>query len=132
MEKYDNARHPKLIESLGKLGADEEECSKAIGVDVATIRHWINKHEEFKDSYWRGRLMADMKVAESLYYQATGYEKAGSWHPPSTAATIFWLKNRRPNDWREKQPEAKADNKVVVTGGLPEPGTVPAIASESA
>ena len=29
--------------------------------------------------------------------------------PPDVVAAIFWLKNRKPDDWREKIKDARAD-----------------------
>lgn len=104
-----------------KLGATDREVAEAIGVDEATVKRWMQKHPEFCASVKVGKAEADDRVEQSLYRRATGYtfnsEKlfapAGSREvlrapvlehvPPDPTSMIFWLKNRRPKDWRDKQ-----------------------------
>ena len=39
----------------------------------------------------------------SLYKRACGYDHDGKHYPPDTTAAIFWLKNRRSDEWRDKR-----------------------------
>jgi hypothetical protein len=52
------------------------------------------EHEELREALKRGREASDARVEESLYRNAL----AGN-----TTAQIFWLKNRRPDRWRDVQ-----------------------------
>lgn len=90
------------------------------GVDRTTVVEWRKVHEEFADAVRQGKLRADMEVAVALYRRAIGYEheavkifadpKSGEVlkvpyierYPPDAASMIFWLKNRRRADWRDK------------------------------
>lgn len=114
---YD-ASYDVQAEMLCKLGATNEELGEFFGVTRQTIDNWMNRHEKFFDAIKRGRLVADMEVAQSLYKRATGFEyttdkiigKGDSvrvetltlFSEPDTTAQIFWLKNRRPDRWRDK------------------------------
>jgi hypothetical protein len=55
-------------------------------------------------------------------------------YPPDTTAAIFWLKNRRRNEWRDRQLDTNDDGEggsgVRVTGGLPSPDGPPDASDE--
>lgn len=103
------------------LGATTDDLARFFNVDPATVDRWIAKHDEFRGSLKAGREEADAKVSQRLYMRALGYSheavkivadaKSGAEHivpytehyPPDTTACIFWLKNRRPDRWRDKQ-----------------------------
>lgn len=108
-------------EKLCKLGATDFELGEFFEVDQATIRRWKHEHEEFCTAIKSGKEQADERVERSLYHKATGYTyeavkifmpanasapvyAAYTEHvPPDTTAGIFWLKNRRPDLWRDKR-----------------------------
>lgn len=115
---------PAIVHQLTLLGATEEEIAVAFGVSRRTIMTWEQKHEKFKQAILEGRLIADAQVGQRLFQRATGYSHPedkifcpkGSQtiddvivvptpkhYPPDTTAAIFWLKNRRPGEWRDKQ-----------------------------
>ncbi|WHP44221.1 hypothetical protein [Pasteurella multocida] len=64
-------------------------------------------------------MLADANVAERLYKRALGYEAPDvdirvienkivetpliKHYPPDPTSAIFWLKNRQPEKWRDKQ-----------------------------
>lgn len=105
-------------EKLCKLGAIDTELADFFEVDVSTIERWKKEHQEFGEALKRGKLIADAEVAEKLFQRATGYEHPDvdikvvngeivitdltKRHPPDTTAAIFWLKNRRRNEWRDR------------------------------
>lgn len=128
---------------LALLGAKDTELAAFFEVNADTIYEWKNVHKEFSDALKRGKELADQKVAKSLYKRAIGFTfdevthervEIGEFNPdlgefvktpatktkvvtkyivPDTTAQIFWLKNRRPDLWRDKQ---EFD---VTTGGKP-------------
>lgn len=111
----------KQAEKLAALGATDMEVADFFEVDVRTIYRWKHDHPEFCQALNVGKDKADERVINSLYQKAVGYEQdevkifmpAGADQPvyapfrakiaPDTTAAIFWLKNRKPADWRDKQ-----------------------------
>lgn len=114
---------PEYAEQAAKLcalGATDIEVADFFGVDVRTVYRWKHAHEDFCQSLNVGKAKADERVVNSLFQRAVGYEQeavkifmpAGADQPvyapfrekvaPDTTAAIFWLKNRKPEDWREK------------------------------
>jgi len=101
------------------LGASDKDLADFFYVEESTINNWKIAHTEFMESIKRGKELADANVASRLYSRATGYEQKTDkifqfqGNPvivptvehiaPDTTAAIFWLKNRRPKDWRDKQ-----------------------------
>lgn len=115
---------------LALLGATDAEMADFFGVDVRTLYRWKNAHEEFCQALKVGKEIADERVERSLFHRAIGYEQeavkifmpSGAEKPvyakyveriaPDTTAAIFWLKNRRPSEWRDKS-EVEVDAKVI-------------------
>ena len=91
--KY-NTEMNEQVTKLCLLGATEEELAKFFNVCTSTITNWKNEYPEFLASIKEGREDADAKVAKSLYQTALS---------GNTTAQIFWLKNRRSKEWRDKQ-----------------------------
>lgn len=105
---------------LCRLGATDKELADFFEVNQDTINEWKKVHPEFSESLKAGKGLADAEVADRLFKRATGYEhdavkivanaNSGQEHivhyteryPPDTTAAIFWLKNRRPDLWRDK------------------------------
>ena len=106
-------------EKLCRLGATDVELADFFEVDVRTIHRWRQQHEEFCRAGKNGKEPADDRVERSLYHKATGYTYDAvkifnadgnplivpyrAHVPPDTTAAIFWLKNRRPAEWRDKR-----------------------------
>jgi hypothetical protein len=74
-------------------GATDQELADSIGVDVSTIYRWKTKHPEFRNAIKDPKKLADHRVERTLYAKAL----AGD-----VTSMIFWLKNRKPDEWREK------------------------------
>lgn len=102
------------------LGATDIELAKMFEVDEATINRWKQDHPEFCVSIKEGKEQADANVANRLYQRAMGYEHpelitasyqgqitdtmtVTKHYAPDPTAAIFWLKNRQPAKWRDKQ-----------------------------
>lgn len=107
----------KQAEKLCALGATDLEIADFLEVDVRTIYRWKGENDAFCQALKVGKDIADERVERSLFARANGYEHdevdirvvGGSivktdirkFYPPDTTAAIFWLKNRRPKEWRE-------------------------------
>lgn len=103
------------------LGATNDDLARFFDVGGGTIDRWIESNEEFRGALKAGRDEADTRVAERLYSRALGYSHEAvkifmpasaaepvyapytEHYPPDTTAAIFWLKNRRPDLWRDVQ-----------------------------
>src|SRR6185312_10687690 len=99
------------------LGATDVEIADFFGVAPSTLYVWKNTYPEFSEALKSGKDEADERVERSLYHKAIGYsfdsEKVFMFKgeiirtpfrehvPPSDTACIFWLKNRRQNEWRD-------------------------------
>ncbi len=104
-------------EKLCKLGATDQEIADFFAVDVRSLYRWKTEHPEFCQALKSGKTEADERVERSLFARANGYEHdevdirvvanaivqtpIRKYYPPDTTAAIFWLKNRRPEAWRE-------------------------------
>jgi len=76
------------------LGATNDKLAELFEVSVSSIEYWIRNIPSFSRSVKEGREVADTAVAQSLYGKAMSGD---------VTACIFWLKNRKPENWREKQ-----------------------------
>jgi hypothetical protein len=104
---------------LCRLGATDAQLADFFEVAVSTINLWKVQHPKFSESIKVPKAEADERVEQSLYRRAMGYEHdeddirvvggeikvtaTRKHYPPDTTAAIFWLKNRRPDEWRDKQ-----------------------------
>lgn len=112
-----------IAEKASLLGLTDDEIADVLGVSVRTLHYWKYDHPELADALRTGKERADERVERSLYQRATGYNiteqqavkvKLGQYEekvgvvdvekhvPASDTAAIFWLKNRRKADWRDK------------------------------
>ncbi|WP_325971805.1 helix-turn-helix domain-containing protein [Staphylococcus equorum] len=87
-----------------------------MGVHRATLNKWQKKVNDIDNALKRGKEVVDREVENSLYKNAVGFHyteeqltdtgeivQVSKYHKPNTTAQIFWLKNRKPNIWRDKQ-----------------------------
>ncbi len=108
----------KQARQMAECGATDREIAEEFGVSVRTLHRWKHTHEGFAEQLKLGKELPDDRVEQSLYRRATGYtfeaQKVLQYKgepvvvdylehvPPDTTAAIFWLKNRRKEDWRDK------------------------------
>lgn len=126
---------PEYAEQVAKLcalGATDVDLADFFGVSITTICNWKTSHEEFLVALKGGKEPADERVERSLYQRANGYTHDAvkifppkgdgapvivpyrEHVPPDTTACIFWLKNRRPDLWRDKhEMEHKLDETLA-------------------
>jgi hypothetical protein len=120
------------------LGGTNKRIGELLGVDERTVVRWQHDHPDFCLALKAGRDEADAEVSKSLFHRANGYShkavkifcQAGQifereyveHFPPDVTACIFWLKNRRPDLWRDlsRQEITGADGGPVVQGIDPE------------
>lgn len=115
--KYDTLDMAKVA-MLAKRGWTDAEMAEFFGVAEATWYNWKDAHPEFLEALKDWKEEADARVERSLYERATGYSHPEDkifqhngepvvvptvkHYPPDTTAAIFWLKNRKREQWRDR------------------------------
>lgn len=92
-----------LLEGWARDGLTDEQIAHNIGITATTIYEWKNRFPEFSETLKKGKEIVDYEVENALLNKAL----AGD-----TTAQIFWLKNRRPDKWRDK-PDMPGDPEVL-------------------
>ncbi|MGG0340017.1 transposase [Priestia megaterium] len=115
-----------LLEGWAREGLTDEQIAHNVGVSRSTLNDWKKKYPDISDALKKGKEVVDLQVENALLKRALGYayeevteesqwnEKAKRYElvvtkrvkkrqAPDTTAQIFWLKNRRPDKWRDKQ-----------------------------
>ncbi len=122
--------YPEKARKLCLLGATDQQIADFFEVDVRTIYRWKISHAEFCQALKSGKSEVDEQVERSLLNRALGYEhdavkifcskdgevtqvKYREVVPPDTTACIFWLKNRRSREWRDRAEVDITDRRVV-------------------
>ncbi len=85
-------------------GLIDKQIYKNMGISRTTFYKWKSENSEFADLLKRGKEIADREVENALFKSATGFiGPDDKYYPPNTTAQIFWLKNRKQDDWRDKR-----------------------------
>jgi len=90
------------IKSVAIKGFTDKEIAAAVGVTDTTLNNWKIAHPKFFESLKDWKIEADMAVEQSLYKRACGYNQEEKHYPPDPTSMIFWLKNRKTKDWRDR------------------------------
>lgn len=127
------------IEAWARDGLTEEQISKNMGIAYSTLRVWKNKFSALSAALKRGKEVVDIEVENSLLKAAKGYfvdeektyisevngvvtkrkEITKKYIAPNTTAQIFWLKNRKPGDWRDKNiVELDGEERVIIVDDI--------------
>lgn len=119
------------IEGWAKDGLTDEQIAHNIGITRETLNQWCKRFSDISDTLKRGKEVVDREVENALLKRALGYkftevtkERVIKYDPttgeatgshlvvtkevekevqPDTTAQIFWLKNRKPEQWRDKR-----------------------------
>lgn len=114
-----------LLECWARDGLTDEQIASNMNIHVSTLYSYQNKYSEISESLKKGKEVVDYEVENALLKRAMGYEyvettRETKWNPsteqfelveskkvtkhviPDTTAQIYWLKNRKPKQWRDK------------------------------
>ena len=124
---------PEYVQTAQELcanGATDSRLADEFGVSIATIKNCAARYPEFLAARKTGKEVADEAVELSLYQRALGYEHdeidirvvegqivetpIRKHYAPDPTAMIFWLKNRKPKEWRDRQELTGADGKELL------------------
>lgn len=118
-----------LLEAWARNGLTDEQIAANMGIDARTLYRWKKQHGQICHALKKGKEVVDIQVENALFKKAIGYsytettkervaeydtetgEALGS-HMETTkevtkeiagdvTAQIFWLKNRKPEAWRD-------------------------------
>lgn len=121
-----------LLEGWARDGLTDEQIAANIGIRRSTLFDWKQKYSDISDALKRGKEVVDIQVENALLKRALGYDYEESrvemdvdnsgkktiknvihtkkHVPPNVTAAIFWLKNRKPNSWRDKPDLVQANS----------------------
>lgn len=133
------------LEAWARDGLTDEQIAENIGIRRETLYDWKKKYSHISNALKRGKDVVDIQVENALLNKAQGitktlikpikiktvtydngkrvkeeehieYAEEEVFVPPDTVAQIFWLKNRKPNTWKDKpvDNEGQQDNTVRV------------------
>ena len=115
-----------LLEGWARDGLTDAQMAGNMRINPATLYDWKLKYPQISQALKKGKEVVDIQVENALLKRALGYDfqeekieksdKDGvkvvqtvKHIPPDTTAQIFWLKNRRPDRWRDKPELTAAD-----------------------
>ena len=82
------------IQGWARDGLTNNQIAEKIGISKQTFYDWLKKYPDLSDSLKENKDVVDRKVENALLKNALN---------GNVTAQIFWLKNRKPNEWREKR-----------------------------
>ena len=129
------------IEGWARDGLTDEQIAHNMGITAKTLYEWKNKYGEICESLKRGKEVIDRMVENALLKRALGYSYKETTRElivdkdtgeaeikitkivekevvPDTTAQIFWLKNRKPNEWRDKRSYEELDQSSSIDDGF--------------
>lgn len=115
-----------LVEGWARNGLTDEQIAKNLGISKTTFYKYIKEHSELSERLKKGKEVIDFEVENALLKRALGYKYKEVTKElvrdsetkeeelkvtkevikevvPDTTAQIFWLKNRKSEEWRDKQ-----------------------------
>lgn len=137
-----------LLEAWARDGLTDEEIASRIGINVRSLYNWKNKDVRIFQALKKGKEVVDVEVENALRKKALGFREAEQvvstrkiveyengrrvrevsepvitevekYYPPDTTAQIFWLKNRKPEQWRDKQEkEIRTEEMVQIVDSI--------------
>lgn len=94
----------KLLEGWARDGLTDEDIAANMGIVVSTLYDWKKKYSEISEALKKSKEAVDYKVENALLQSAL----AGN-----TTAQIFWLKNRRPDKWRDNRNDSAEQQEAL-------------------
>lgn len=107
------------LQGWARDGLTDEQIAANIGINVATLYRWENEFCDIRNALKDGKEVVDRQVENALLKSALGYmydevteerrddelvvtKVVHKEVQPNTTAQIFWLKNRKRAEWRDR------------------------------
>ena len=114
-----------LIKGMARDGLTQQQIADNLGINVDTLIEYKKKYTDFSEALKKGKEVVDIEVENALLKRALGYKydevtyengvetkRVTKEVQPDTTAQIFWLKNRKPNNWKDRV-ETDEDKEAV-------------------
>lgn len=118
-----------LLTAWARDGLTDEQISTNMGISRTTFYEWKNKYVDISNSIKKGKEVVDIEVENALLKRALGYKydevikelrdgelvetkRITKEVLPDTIAQIYWLKNRKPDKWREKVADTENEEQI--------------------
>lgn len=123
------------LEGWARDGLTDEQIAKNMGIRRETLIDWKKKHPNISNTLKKGKEVVDYEVENALLKKALGYKvkeqkalndgriiEIEREVPGDVTAQIFWLKNRKPETWKDKrEDEEKTTEGVTIINNIPRP-----------
>ena len=93
-----------LLEGWAREGLTDEQIAHNIGISRTTLWDWKKKKPNILDALKKGKDVVDFEVENALLKSAL---------EGNVTAQIFWLKNRRKLQWRDKVEDFTTANELT-------------------
>ena len=94
----------KLLEGWARDGLTDEDIARNMKIAVSTLYEWKNRYSEISEALKKGKEVVDYQVENAMLKSAL---------EGNTAAQIFWLKNRRPDKWRDNRNDSAEQQEAL-------------------
>lgn len=125
------------LEGWARDGLTDEQIASNMGIRRETLIDWKKKYPNISNTLKRGKEVVDYEVENALLKRALGYTvkeekltKDGEVVelerevPGDVTAQIFWLKNRKPDAWRDKpEDNGNKEESITIINNIPKPNT---------
>lgn len=118
-----------LLTAWARDGLTDKQIANNIGIVESTLYEWKKKYTEFSEALKKGKEVVDIEVENALLKRALGYKyeevtkelrdgelvetkRITKEVLPETLAQIYWLKNRKPDKWREKVVDTENEEQI--------------------
>ena len=89
-----------LIEGWAKDVLTQQQIADNLGIGLTTLKDYMKKSSSISTAIKKGKEVTDYQVENALFKSAIN---------GNVTAMIFWLKNRRPDKWRDRRESAEID-----------------------
>ena len=104
--KWDNIKDKLIvIEGWARDGLTNEQIAENLGIGKTTFYKMIKEHSELSEHLKKGKEVVDYQVESALLHSALN---------GNITAQIFWLKNRKPKQWKDKVEVEDESNKETL------------------